>query len=311
MNEKLKFFRRGLSYGLLLLLSLLCACSSLTIENPDLLLVKLPDFNLNQEVSPEFPRVKRWLVQIYGEDGRDSFFVDESEFNISLRKNRLTAITAFPLTALSDCTEDIEKEVLFFSCAGAILPYCSLNKSDSVDLQLTWEDGFSAYILQRLFSGSELDKNLTADFLLKFNWNKLLDLVRSKIENSFLEFENSDTCDGICFYNPWLLDVENIVQKIADGTFTASCLNLKGILSFDCLNCEAVVCRGRRCPLSAFVLENTVIQAYGRLSVKKNEINLFMIDGLKGILVSGNKEKNLSVKSIYMPIFCKGYEYSE
>lgn len=306
----------------------LASCSSVTmeLERPEMILVKLPDFNVCEDYDSIFPAVSRWHIKIEGEDCSEDFFVEDSKFYVSLKTKRLTGITAFPLTEGSSvpgetsgentgnfvvdskmCDGDFvagdKKEVLFFCCAGTVLPYCDFCKNEFFEISLNWEDGFCAYVLQKVFEGAFKSRRESSDFVTKFNWKKMLETVRSKIESSELEFECGDNNQGI-FYNPWLLDLETVVQKITDGSFTVSCLGVKSVLSIDCAEAAKKL-------VSAFVLENAVIQKYGRVCIKKSGINLFMTDNSKGVMITGNKEKNLSVRSVYMPIFCKGYEYSE
>lgn len=331
----------------------LASCSSVTmeLERPEMILVKLPDFNVCEDYDSIFPAVSRWHIKIEGEDCSEDFFVEDSKFYVSLKTNRLTGITAFPLTEgssvkgekngentgnfavdLKTCDGDFvagdKKEVLFFCCAGTVLPYCDFCKNEFFEISLNWEDGFCAYVLQKVFEGAFKSRSESSDFVTKFNWKKMLETVRSKIEASELEFECGDNNQGI-FYNPWLLDLETVVQKITDGSFTVSCLGVKSVLSIDCAEAGVLnefvfsdlahtdESRGfenveaAKKLVSAFVLENTVIQKYGRVCIKKSGINLFMTDNSKGVMITGNKEKNLSVRSVYMPIFCKGYEYSE
>lgn len=306
----------------------LASCSSVTmeLERPEMILVKLPDFNVCEDYDSIFPAVSRWHIKIEGEDCSEDFFVEDSKFYVSLKTNRLTGITAFPLTEGSSvsgetsgekngnfvvdsktCDGDFvagdKKEVLFFCCAGTVLPYCDFCENEFFEISLNWEDGFCAYVLQKVFEGAFKSRSESSDFVTKFNWKKMIETVRSKIEASELEFECGDNNKGI-FYNPWLLDLETVVQKITDGSFTVSCLGVKSVLSIDCAEAGKYL-------VSAFVLENAVIQKYGRVCIKRSGINLFMTDNSKGVMITGNKEKNLSVRSVYMPIFCKGYEYSE
>ncbi|MCR4953264.1 MAG: hypothetical protein K6A43_04235 [Treponema sp.] len=322
----------GMVFAFLLsALMVFSSCSSLTAEREENVLVKLPVFEQTESDSFVFPKVSRWYVKIEGECCSDAFFVNGSEFYVSLKKNRLTGITAYPLTRVRDCeyvcnecnfengrdfvaTGNVEKEVTFFCCTGAIVPYCVTNENGFLEIPLTWEDGFCAHVLQRVYLGTSCKRTDAADHVEKFNWKKMLETVRTKIETSERNFENiAET-----FYNPWLLDLDVIIQKIADGSFNASCLGIKGVFSVDCTANEVLkdfvgIDENHSAGsflVSAFVPENSIIQKYGRVSLKKDVVNLFMTDCSKGVLLCGNKEKNLSAKSVYLPIFCYGYEDS-
>ena len=318
MNEKIKRVCKTCAAAMgLLMLMLFCACSSLTSDCRKILLVKFPDLGLRDFSSfKNSNAISRWYVKIEGDSYSDCFFVTGSEFTFSVEERQLLSITAFPLvfgatdpsvldfssmeefstTTGEASSVDFEQEVQFFCCAGAILPYSLENCSNGInEIELAWEDGFCAYVMQRLFKGSSMEKGRTADFILEFNWEKMMELVRSKIKDSALKIETDGEIAGNAFYNPWLLDVDVVVQKIADRKFTASALNLKGVFTAEC-----------GAAISAFVPENEFILKYGRATLRKNCANLFMTENSKGVILCGDKEKNLSATKVYMPIFCKG-----
>ena len=301
MNRKTKAYAQP-GFALLIALvmtSVFCGCMPSIDDRQENLVVYLPDFNVLSSDFEGFPTLSRWYVKIVGEAYSDCFFVSGSEFHITVRKNQLLGITAYPLINEKNSgddvsVEDFEKEVSFFCCAGAILPYCC--PDFGTEIQMDWYDGFCAALMQRIFSGAYGNLEDAGRFAAKFNWKKLRDLLREKMD---LNGTGSEI-----FYNPWLLDADAIVQRIAGGNFTASTLSLKYVFSVDCLNSGLV--GENECLFSAFIPENEFIRTNGRVSLKKDCWNLFMTENSKGLLVKGNKEKNLSAMRVYMPIFCKG-----
>lgn len=77
---------------------------------------------------------------------------------------------------------------------GAIYPYTTT---------LTKADGFSADILRTLYSASSSSNqhSKVQTFLSRFNWQRFMETCRT-------------------YEDPWLLDRERILTKIANGTFT-------------------------------------------------------------------------------------------
>jgi len=83
---------------------------------------------------------------------------------------------------------------------GCIYPYSSV---------MTKKDSFASYILYNLCIGStDMDKEAVKRYLLSFNWELFMEYI-DEVED------------------PWLLDEELIISKIAQGTFRKSDIKYK------------------------------------------------------------------------------------
>ena len=289
-----------------------------------------------------YPELSKWIIKIRGEnvDKEIEVFADESGgdesnanglnesncnisgklFSISLEvpKNKTLSITATPIT-LNKNNQPVE----FFKCAGAIYPQnyeVVKNKGkfwqdNKGNVQVSWENGFSAQLMQTLYDSaaqSSYDEQMIQDFIARFNWKKLQQYIQAQIdsfeENMQTEMhmqtnENTQATSLPMFYNPWLLDMQTVLEKIAMQGFTATALNLKSTFQIsledkiDCESSELIAV------MSSFVPENQIIQRYGTISLAKDKASLFSLDNLYGVIFTGTSAKNVSIEYVFLPIF--------
>ena len=290
-----------------------------------------------------YPELAKWIIRIRGEeldkkmevfvdglDGSESNTVglDESssyirgkQFSISLEvaKNKPLSITATPIT-LNKNNQPVE----FFKCAGAIYPQnyeVVKNKGkfwqgNKGNVQVTWENGFSAQIMQTLYDSatqSGYDEQMIQDFIAHFNWKKLQQYIQTQIdsfkENMQAEMNTQTNADTQAtslplFYNPWLLDMQTVLEKIAMRDFTATALNFKNTFQ---ISLEEKLYRENSSNsvsvMSSFVPENLFIQKYGTISLAKDKASLFSLDNLYGAIFTGTSAKNVSIEYVFLPIF--------
>ena len=155
----------------------------------------------------------------------------------------------------------------FFKPAGTIYPYSQ---------KITWSGGYSAQ-LYTIIPDCE-----------QFNWEKLLETLEQK--------QTED------FYNPWLLDTQQVLEGIAYRNFTATKLRLSKII---CVPLDFEV-------FSSYVPENEYFQQKNQtcVTVKIGQPELFALrqssgteDLEYGIIISATSTKNISLEVISMPIF--------
>ena len=155
----------------------------------------------------------------------------------------------------------------FFKPAGTIYPYSQ---------KITWSGGYSAQ-LYTIIPDCE-----------QFNWEKLLETLEQK--------QTED------FYNPWLLDTQQVLEGIAYHNFTATKLRLSKTI---CVPLDFEV-------FSSYVPENEYFQQKNQtcVTVKIGQPELFALrqssgteDLEYGIIISATSTKNISLEVISMPIF--------
>lgn len=158
----------------------------------------------------------------------------------------------------------------FFKSAGTIYPY---SKS------ISWSGGYAASLYKTACQAAD-----------NFNWEKLMQTLDEK------------SLDEEAFYNPWLLDTQEILEGIAYHNFTAT--KLKQSQTF-CLELDFEV-------FSSYVPENDFMRTSERpsVTVKKDLPQLFALPQSPGaaaleyaLLISASSAKNISLEFISMPIY--------
>ena len=160
----------------------------------------------------------------------------------------------------------------FFKPAGTIYPYSQ---------KITWSGGYAAK-LYSIIPDCE-----------QFNWEKLLETLEQK--------QTED------FYNPWLLDTQQVLEGIAYRNFTATKLKTSQTI---CIPLDFEV-------FSSYVPENEYFKQKNQtcVSVKIGQPELFAlkyavpepVEGqepqILAIIISATSTKNISLEVISMPIF--------
>ena len=289
-----------------------------------------------------YPKLAKWIIRIRGEDvdekmevfvdgldGSESNTVGLNEntcdisttpfsINLEVAKNKPLSITATPITMNKN-----NQPVEFFKCAGAIYPqnYEVVNnkgkfwQGNKGNVQMSWENGFSAQLMQTLYDSaaqSSYDEQMIQDFIARYNWKKMQQYIQGQIdsfeENMQAEMNiqtnaNTQATSLPMFYNPWLLDMQTVLEKIAMQGFTATALNLKNSFQISLKdklyreNSELIAV------MSSFVPENQIIQKYGTISLAKDKASLFSLDNLYGVIFTGTSAKNVSIEYVFLPIF--------
>lgn len=226
------------------------------------------------------PPNKFWKVAVCKEDGIEWNAVYENEMLVCVKKNRPFCVLAWPM-----CMNSEGMFIDFFRPIGAL--YSDVNESG---VELSWSSGFSAYVMMLVLQNAGFSKDGVL-CVSRFNWLRFEEIL----EKNSLNLEEGDYC-----YNPWNLDLESIISSIAHNSFRVSLLNLGKLLY--------VEEDGYRDFFSSYMPENEFLQKKGRICLKQSEVNLISDYNLKGIILYGKSEKNLSVKYISLPIFKTEYE---
>ena len=243
------------------------------------------------------PELEAWYVKIMPADssGQIDFTLspDQKNFIQQVEKNQPLSICAFPVTKK---IKNYGTGDFYFKCAGIIYPCeCTEIKPGFTQTNLTWSGGYASWIMNTLITGaanSGYSKVSIKEYVSQYNWNRLLKSLQQKEEDA-LEDEQT-------FYNPWLLDSQQLLEGISYQNFTATKLNPSGIFS---VKLDFAV-------LSPYVPENLNKTGTTCVSIRKNIVNLFVLADEKecnyGILISGVSEKNVSLDFISMPINIEG-----
>lgn len=257
-----------------------CGCRQNFYSKNQIITVNLP------EGDSSVPEFSRWHIQIISQNIETDFFTSEISFEFEAEINQPLSIIAQPLFKISETQESD-----FFKPAGAIYPYFCNNGI----LQLTWESGFSATLLRKLFlSGKEtgVTKEHLNDFLTRFNWKKFQSAISDNINSSSSNF-----------YNPWFLDQERILSNLCMGIFQLSYLNLSYVYEFPV---EKTGIPENISFYSSFIPENDYISKNRIITLKKNEPILFYFSENLGANLTCTSSKKVSLEVVYMPIFITG-----
>ena len=247
---------------LLLLVAGLAFCSCQLFADDELVEFELPQW-------PEYlPELQGWQVALRepqgpqtSPQGPQTSPQGQGERHISLRlpKNQPACIIATPIT-----------QNQFFKPAGTIYPYSQ---------KITWSGGYAAQ-LYTIIPDSE-----------QFNWEKLLETLEQKQNDALTQ----QTQAPEPFYNPWLLDSEQILESIAYHNFTATKLKSSQTI---CIPLDFEV-------FSSYVPENEFFKQKNQtcVTVKKGQPELFVLPHEYAIIISATSTKNISLEVISMPIF--------
>ena len=232
-------------------------------------------FSADETVEFELPQWPEYLPQLEGWCVQGAR-VGPRERHISLRlpKNQPCCIIATPIT-----------QNQFFKPAGTIYPYSQ---------KITWSGGYAAQ-LYSIIPDCE-----------QFNWEKLLETLEQKQNDALTQQEQSEQTPEP-FYNPWLLDTQQVLEGIAYRNFTATKLRLSKTI---CVPLDFEV-------FSSYVPENEFFKQKNQtcVTVKKGQPELFAlkyavpepVEGqepqILAIIISATSTKNISLEVISMPIF--------
>ena len=308
--EKNTFYLRflllvvGLSFGSFLFWS--CSIDN-KLDTFETISINLPEWppSISQD---NYPELSKWIIKIRGENVDEKMEVPLQDCNqiiLKAEKNKPLCITATPITLNKN-----NQEVSFFKCAGVVYPQNFEKDDKKGKLQLTWENGFSAYLMELLYNSASENghkEKEIQDYIASFNWKKLQQYVRGQI-SSYEENLSSDS--ELQFYNPWLLDLQTVLEKIAARNFTATALNLKSTFQISVEEkLDSEIATEAEPILSSFVPENQIIQKYGTITIAKNKAAVFSADNLYGVIFTGSSAKNVSIEYVFLPIFINDEKY--
>lgn len=281
-----------------------CSWNKDSSENKEIIEIQLPQWPPDYGKAEKYPELAEWLIQIEGNGIHQIYRINEfntTELFYAVKKNQPFCVTAYPITKMEN-----ENKCSFFKCAGGIYPYNFQKKNFSKgELPLTWENGFSAFVMESLIcknSGADLSQQEILNYLSYFNWKKFQKVISEKTEESvqkILEQREDTTTSLVNFYNPWQLNVYEIMENIGYRNFSVNSLKAKEIFSIPIENSLT---------LSAYIPENEIIEKYRQVVLKKNEDNWFSVYNSYGILFQGTSAKNVSTDYVLMPIYIEEYE---
>ena len=229
-------------------------------------------FATDETVEFELPQWPEYLPELQGWSVQGARVAPrERHISLCLPKNQPCCIIVTPIT-----------QNQFFKPAGTIYPYSQ---------KITWSGGFAAH-LYKIIPDSE-----------QFNWEMLLETLEQKQNNAL----SQQTQPPEPFYNPWLLDSQEVLEGIAYHNFTATKLKTSQTI---CVPLDFEV-------FSSYVPENEFFKQKNQtcVTVKKGQPELFTlkyavpepVEGqepqILAIIISATSTKNISLEVISMPIF--------
>lgn len=248
----------------------------------------LPDFSsiLNEFSDLEFAF---WQIKYQNAEGCFYEKTNENKIIIKTSKNEPLSVLAFPIIILPDKTFS-----QFFKPCGTIYPY----EYDDFSQNLTWENGFCASLINMLFDSkyeSDFTSSQINDFLKTFNWQKMMQTISKNASQNYEEILSSSTDK---FYNPWQIDISELLKNLSAKNFTSSLLKTTSVFTF---SKEDLNFLEKDIILSSYVPENTIIKEKSIFTLRKNFPSLFLFNNFYGSLIIASSSKKISVQWTYMP----------
>lgn len=279
------------------------------------------DFTLPSWPS-DYPPLSRWQITLLAADFEKEFYLpaEAKNFSLELKRNEPVCLTASPLTLLSDRqavssgnSANSRPETNFFKPAGSIYPYSAGGNvySGNAECPLTWEEGFTAAVMQKIIRSSRKDGNSSQkikSFLMEFNWKKMNEKIQKNISDSIMSFENPDEKSKAKFYNPWQIDSSTLLDNLSFAVFESKYLNTIYIFT---ISKESAKIPAEAQIFSSFIPENQILQKYGFLTLKKKTPQSYLLDNTYAISLIATSAKNVSAALTYMPILIEDYEHPE
>ena len=209
------------------------------------------------------PQLVKWRLEITGCGIHKELLVapDEPLFSIELPQNEPASILAYPVTATGGApisyTATSTEE--FFRPCGAIIP----DNSEGKHHELSWKAGFSSHILACILNRHSVSGSSYVIPAL-FNWNKLQETINAKESDSIKKVSASK-----CFFSPWRIDEEILINAIESGSFKAT--HIKQVESKNFMISEYIQKNGTFFFYPEYIPEAAVIQATGYMAVPKND----------------------------------------
>ena len=288
-------------------------------DNEDINLL-LPAWPPDDSCNKHYPDLSCWLISIESENYSEEFIYTPSDkitrvkakngsyiemlgsrITLNVKKNRPAAVTAQPVTKIDDLGRDVS---LFFRPAGLIYPFeihspeesCKGGRNKSTfnkkyTYSITWNEGFIATVMEHIFRNKSYTKSQLSSFISSFNWKKAAAYINEQIE-------------GDAPYNPWLLNMPYITNKICTKEVSASCFSLSSTESIDIslLN----IPDNTICPLSSFIPENKDLLKTKKILVKKQQPLLIYTSENTGIICTYSSINKISLEYILLPIYIRG-----
>lgn len=225
------------------------------------------------ENSSGLPELDSWNITVTTAGSSENFSVSAEKKTITLETDGSApvSVTARP----------INSGFQFFKPAGMIFPF---------ENEFSWEGGFSADCLKKFYLSSTQNnsKNAAENYATRFNWQKFSQTIKEKSEKSTI------------FYNPWLLDQQNILLSIENGNFSATKLSLKKTCSFNATELFAEFPQNKI--LSDYVPQNFSTKNESFI-LSKQKINKFLFyENSKIITVEAESNSSFSLAINSLPI---------
>lgn len=192
------------------LFTLFCAFFILTFSSckndffsTDKTFLYLPEWPPEDPWKTYYPSLDSWEITVSSSQSTYKFLLPGNikSFPLFYEDDSPVSVSAAPIT----CGKS------FFHASGLIFPFSN---------RFSWKNGFAADTLKKFYLQYGCNPD-TGIFSAQFNWNKFLETIDHKSDS-----ENS-------FYNPWYIDQKVLLEKLADGKFSASYLNIKKTKTYE------------------------------------------------------------------------------
>jgi hypothetical protein len=236
-----------------------------------------------------YPPLSYWSIQYCSGSSAGTFTVDakntdKASFTLEISGGIPCAVTAQPVTRHGNT------ESAFFYPAGCIYP---------PDSSIAWEEGFPASVCMQLYLSSESSTDKTADYLAKFNWQKLSGSLKER------------AAAGGPAWNPWMLDRTAICRAAAAHTFSTKLLVIKNSFSVQTAllrNNAQETSRGTE-SCSEILLIPQYIHLYkkqcetGTTALKKEYHNRYLYTMQQIAIVTGSDPGSLTLEITAVPLY--------
>ncbi len=173
-----------------------------------------------------WPPLSEWNITVTDGATSENFTITAERESITLELNSSAPVSVLvrPLV----CGKE------FFEPAGMIFPY---------EKNISWESGFCTETLQKFYLNAMISnsKENCRNYAAKFNWEKFIQTINTKIK------------DSKKFYNPWLLNQEDILTSISAENFSASKFTIKKTKNF---SSEKLFNTLQKTPLHSYIPQN-------------------------------------------------------
>lgn len=264
------------------------------ITTEETLELQLPVWPPEDDYKEQYPELSKWILKTGNGDSTSISLITATttSITVTVQRNQPFCATLLPITKTQLLNN---QETAYFHPAGFIYPYATNNCKSTI----SWNQGFLADIMLKILS-SRNETSLSPEQINLaigvFNWNKAQETIEKKIQNSIADTDTKQ----INFYNPWLIDSQQLLEGISYGSFKSTYLNITGCYSY---KLEDLFPEEELSPISPFITENCRLKQNSSISLKKDTPTLLSDCKIFGAIITPQSAKKVSKEIVYLPIY--------